>query len=201
MIVVDIETSGLYPWKHSILSIGAVDFLNPERKFYGECRLRKGAEIDQKALKINGFTQDDIVKDNKQSEKDLLQNFIGWVRQSENYIFGGHNIGEFDLAFINYTADRYNLDKFWGHRCVDLHTVVYLLYLRGIFNSENILKNKKSNIDSDCIMRLCGIPPEPKPHNALNGAKWETEAFSRFIYGKALFSDFSSYPVPEYLRI
>jgi len=39
MIVADIEATGLDPRKHSILSIGAVDFEHPERQFYGECRI------------------------------------------------------------------------------------------------------------------------------------------------------------------
>jgi DNA polymerase III epsilon subunit-like protein len=30
MIVIDLEMSGIYPEKHSILSIGAVDFSSPK---------------------------------------------------------------------------------------------------------------------------------------------------------------------------
>ena len=37
MIVIDLETSGIDPMEHSILSLGAVDFDNPEYFFYGEC--------------------------------------------------------------------------------------------------------------------------------------------------------------------
>ena len=36
MIIIDAEMSGLSPLKNSIVSLGAVDFAHPERKFYGE---------------------------------------------------------------------------------------------------------------------------------------------------------------------
>ena len=52
MIVVDLETTGVDPRKHSILSIGAVDFNNQENYFYGECRIREGALIDNYALAV-----------------------------------------------------------------------------------------------------------------------------------------------------
>jgi len=42
MVVVDVETSGLDPQKYAMLSIGAVDFENPERQFYAECRAFDG---------------------------------------------------------------------------------------------------------------------------------------------------------------
>jgi hypothetical protein len=48
-------------------------------------------------------------------------------------------------------------------------------------------------------MRYAGIPPEPKPHKALNGARYEMEALSRLIYGKGVFEEFLRYEIPEYL--
>ena len=60
MIVVDVETTGLYPNKNSIVSIGAVDFLNPVNTFYQECRIWRGAKISDQALEVNGFTKKQI---------------------------------------------------------------------------------------------------------------------------------------------
>ena len=34
MIVVDMESSGVEPHKYSLLSVGAVDFTNPDNTFY-----------------------------------------------------------------------------------------------------------------------------------------------------------------------
>ena len=54
-------------------------------------------------------------------------------------------------------------------------------------------------MDTDIIHPFCGLPLEPLPHNALNGAKWEAESLSRLIYGRGLFKSFARYELPKYL--
>jgi hypothetical protein len=56
-----------------------------------------------------------------------------------------------------------------------------------------------TRLSADTTLKYVGIPPEPKPHHALNGAKYEAEAFSRLIYGKNLLHEFAQFAVPEYL--
>ncbi len=57
------------------------------------------------------------------------------------------------------------------------------------------MKDGKSLLDSDAVMTYVGIPTEPKPHIALNGALWEAEAISRLLYQKNLLSQFEQYPI------
>jgi len=45
-------------------------------------------------------------------------------------------------------------------------------------------------------MEYVGIPAEPKPHNALRGAKWEAEVFMRLLYNKNLFPEFKEFEIP-----
>ena len=73
MIVIDIETSGIDSNRHSIVSIGAVDFLHPERRFSGECRVWEGALISEESLLINGYNQEEITDVRKQTDEDLLK--------------------------------------------------------------------------------------------------------------------------------
>jgi len=56
MIVVDLETTGLDPGENSIVSIGAIDFVNPSRTFYKECRIPAGTKVSKESLKITGLT-------------------------------------------------------------------------------------------------------------------------------------------------
>ncbi|GIU68698.1 MAG: hypothetical protein KatS3mg001_548 [Candidatus Pacearchaeota archaeon] len=51
----------------------------------------------------------------------------------------------------------------------------------------------------DEILKYVGLSSEPKPHNALMGAKLSSEAFSRIIYGKNLLKEFEEYSLPFYL--
>jgi len=206
MIVVDVETTGLYPDKNSIVSIGAVDFSNPENQFYEECMMWNGTEIDPVALEINGFTLEQITDPNKQFLEDLMKNFILWRSYIKDRTFSGHNAW-FDIGFLINSAERcnihlygskgYELEKGFGKRYVDLHSQTYTHILsRGL---EPPLKDGRTAIDFNKALEYVGLLKEPRPHNALTGAKMGAEAFSRLIYGKNLLKEFYQYTIPGYL--
>ena len=67
MIILDIEASGTNYEKHSIVSIGAFDFDNPSNRFYEECRVWDGANIDEDALEVKGFTEAELRDPNKKT--------------------------------------------------------------------------------------------------------------------------------------
>jgi DNA polymerase-3 subunit epsilon len=181
MIVLDVETSGVDRDKHSLLSIGAVDFLKPERQFYIECRVFDGAHISEEALLVNGFSKQEAINTQKMSEAEAVVKFLEWALKSEIHTIGGQN-PFFDVSFIQKGAERASIDFPLAHRILDLHSIVYFhMMRRGITPP---VKNGRSNINSDTIMEYVGIGAEPKPHNALNGAIWEAEAFSRLLYNK-----------------
>jgi DNA polymerase III epsilon subunit-like protein len=193
MIVLDIETSGLYPEKNSIVSIGAVDFLNPEERFYEECRIWDGAEINPLAIEINGYSEEEIRDPNKKSEADIVKNFLDWAKTKENSTIAGQN-PSLDVGFIWSAAKRAGERSFLAKRVFDLHSVAtYHILRRGL---PIPLIDKKTGIASDDIMKYVGIPPEPKPHIAINGALWELEALYRLIYDKRLLEEFKQYKIP-----
>ena len=80
MIVVDVECTGVDEVKHAILSVGAIDFDNPNNQFYEECRAFEGAHIMDEALEINGFTKEQALDPNKQSDEELVKHFIEWTK-------------------------------------------------------------------------------------------------------------------------
>ncbi|MBI2670437.1 3'-5' exonuclease [Candidatus Woesearchaeota archaeon] len=196
MIIVDVETTGLDPKKHSIVSIGAIDFYNTENQFYEECRIFDGAEISQEALAINGFTEEQIKDHNKRPLREVVKYFFIWTARFNHKTIAGQNPA-FDRDFLRATAERYNL--FWPlhYRTVDLHSLCYAHYLkRGLFPP---IKDGTNILSPNQIYAYVGMPEENLPHNGLFGAKMEAEAFSRLIHGKNLLREFSQYPIPEYL--
>ena len=196
MIIVDTETTGIDSQKASLLSIGAIDFSQPEKQFYGECNIWEAAEIHQAALDVNGFSQEEITNKTKQTQKQLIEAFILWMQNCEEQTLAGEN-PSFDRDFIAATAKREGAEWTSIYRTIDLHSLAYVHMLkRGVLQS----KNKRTAIKLDTILIYVGLPEEPKPHNALTGAKMETEAFARLIYGKNILKEFENYPLPNYLK-
>jgi DNA polymerase III epsilon subunit-like protein len=195
MIVVDIETTGSDPVKHSILNIGAINFNNPEDRFFEECRVWDGAHIDDSALKFNGNTLEQVSDSTKQSEADLITHFLDWIEQKEERTLGGQN-PLFDMGFLQAAAYRAHKDFVIARRTIDLHSITYFHMILRELDIPLDLKHKHSGINSDKIMEYVGIPPEPRPHVGINGALWEAEAFHRLFYKKYFLEQFKHYPLP-----
>lgn len=196
MVVLDIETTGLNPLKHSIVEIGALDFNNSSNQFYKKCRIFKGAEIDSVALKINGYNKSDLLDLNRMSLKELVTSFIEWIDKIENRTIAGHNV-DFDINFLRESIKRYDIDYTFGFRKVDQHSLVYANYLK--LNKKPPFKNGVSSLNGNKIMNYVGLPEEPQPHTGINGAKFESEAMSRLIYGKVKLDEFKEFKIPNYL--
>ena len=204
MIIVDVETTGVYPEKHAILSIGAVEFEHPENQFYEECRIWEGATVMQEgeggmhyALDINGFTEENIQDPKKKSQKQILEEFYTWVQTCQEQTFAGEN-PRFDQDFIQSSAKRENIMWRFSYRTIDLHTLGYTQLLRKKIIPPT--KNKRTDLNLDKILVYVGLPEEPKPHHALTGAKCEAEAFSRLLFAKNLIKEFAHYVIPEHIK-
>lgn len=196
MIVVDVETSGLDYKKCSLLSIGAVDFDSPSDQFYIECSAWEGAQISDHALAINGFTAEEVRDPQKPTEGEAIKLFLNWLKEKKEITIVGQNV-YFDMYFIEAAAERAGEISPLGKRIVDLHS---LIYAHMLSNNKNIpIQKSRSAVDSDFIMNYVGLPPEPKPHNALVGAKFEAEALCRLLFKKNLFDELKQYNISDSL--
>jgi DNA polymerase III epsilon subunit-like protein len=195
MIIVDVETTGVDATKHSILSIGAIDFNDPSNRFAMECSAYPQAPSEQEALEITGHTKESIFDPSKPSEADAITAFAEWTKNVSDHTVAGQNC-YFDLEFLRAAAHRIHLDLSLPKRIVDLHSVVWAhMIKRGIAIPINT-EDKRSDINSDYIAAYVGIPKEDGPHIGINGALWETEAFSRLLYDKLLLPEYSSFKIP-----
>ncbi|MFA5997087.1 MAG: 3'-5' exoribonuclease [Candidatus Paceibacterota bacterium] len=192
MIVADIEASGLDYNKHSLLSIGAVDFENPERQFYGECRMWDGASIMTDAINVNGFTKENCVDPRKQSLEELMNSFLKWIDEGEDKTLAGQN-PSFDRDFLNNSFARAHIGWHFSYRTLDLNSMAYMDMIKRGLPVQH--KNNRADLSLDTILKYLGLPEEPKPHHGLMGAKLEAEAFSRILYGKNLLPEFAEYPI------
>jgi len=193
MIFVDVEASGTEYSVHSIVSVGAVDFANPDRQFYDECKIWDGARVMDGALAVNGFTLEEITDPAKKTEADVTRAFLAWVREADERTLAGQNVS-FDRDFLRAASLRAGIDWDLAYRTIDTHTLCYMhMVTRGLSVPT---ANYRSALDLDAILRYCGIPDEPVPHNALTGALCHAEVASRLLFDKPLLPEFAAFPIP-----
>jgi DNA polymerase III epsilon subunit-like protein len=195
MLVLDIEGSGVIPHKHSIVSIGALDLSNPSHRFYGECRVWEGAHIMDEALAVNGFTREQITDPRKQSEAELITQFLEWSQHLSDRTITGQN-PSFDRDFARAAADRADAPWDLAHRTIDTHTLCFMHMIQRGLPAPIDAQHRRSSLDLDAVLNYCGIPSEPEPHNALTGALCHAEVAYRLLYGKKLLPEFEQFNIP-----
>jgi DNA polymerase III epsilon subunit-like protein len=198
MIIIDIEASGTEYQKHSILSIGALDFTHTENRFYGECRVWEGAHIDENALLVCGFSEEEALSRKKQTEAQLIGTFLTWANDIEDQTLAGQNVS-FDRDYIKAGCQRAGYNYPFAHRTIDTHTVAYTHHI--IHKKEIPFAKRHSALNLDAILLYVGIPEEPEPHNALTGALSHAEVLHRLWYGKPLLPEFSHFPLPSHIIV
>lgn len=194
MIVLDIEATGTNYEKHSILSLGALDFDNPNNRLYLECRAWEGAHLDPEALAICGFSEIEATDDTKQTEAQLIAQFLTWAEGIEDQTIAGQNVS-FDRDYVKAACERAGYNYPFAHRTIDTHTLAYMHYVTH--GKKVPIDKRHSALNLDMILNYVGIPNEPEPHNALTGALAHAEVISRLLYRKALLPEFSQYPLSQ----
>ncbi len=196
MIAVDVEASGIGPDTHSVVSVGALDLDNPSNQFYEECRVWDGAHINDEALLVNGFTREQITDATKQSEAELVHKFAAWAQASADRTLAGQNVS-FDRDILEAAARRAGHTEWpFAHRTIDSHSLCWMHQIKRGMTPPVDPEKKRSALNLDAILIYCGIPEEPKPHNALTGAKCHAEVISRLLYDKKLLPEFEQFDIP-----
>jgi DNA polymerase III epsilon subunit-like protein len=195
MLILDIEASGTNYEKHSIVSIGALDFDNPDNRFYGECRIWEGAHIMDEALVVNGFTEAQITDANKISEAELVTQFLEWSMSLSDRTLTGQNVS-FDRDMLRAATERAGRNWDLAYRTLDTHTMCWMHMVKAGLVPPLDIQHKRSALTLDAIMLYCGIPEEPEPHNALTGALSHAEVTSRLLHNQKLLPEFSHYEIP-----
>jgi DNA polymerase III epsilon subunit-like protein len=132
--------------------------------------------VTSAALGVNGFTRENIYSTVKMTEAELINKFFAWM--GEKGIIIGMN-PYFDYLFIKHAALRagYTDKKIpIRHRTHDLHT------LAEAYATKFNIDIPETGFYTDAIYKMVGMAPEPKPHNALTGARMEDKAFHKLFY-------------------
>ena len=194
-MIVDIEASGTEYDKHSIVSIGALDMDNPDYRFYAECRIWEGAHIMEGALKVNGFTEEEITDPAKKMEGEIVVEFFEWSQQIADRTITGQN-PSFDRDMLKAATYRAGLPWDLAYRTIDTHTLCWMHMVKNGQKPPIDPQHKRSALDLDAVLNYCGIPNEPEPHNALTGALSHAEVASRLLFNQKLLPEFQQFKIP-----
>lgn len=135
VIYVDVETSGLDPQKHMLLSIGAVF---KDHTF--EAKLRPSTfppkVVDDSAMAVNGLSMDGLTA-NGEDHFNAAKRFVAFVKEVEVWaaedpgppvlvpMLGGYNT-QFDARFIrdwlNYVW-KYRMDSIFWYKHIDVFSM------------------------------------------------------------------------------
>lgn len=195
MIIVDVEASGVVYSKHSIISIGALEYENPTNRFYGECRIWDGAHIMEESSAIHGLNEVELNDPTKQTEAELVRAFMEWSQHMGDRTLAGQNVS-FDRDMIKAACERAGIPWDMAHRTIDTHTLCWMhMVKRGLIPPIDP-QHKRSALNLDAVLNYCGIPSEPEPHNALTGAMCHAEVTARLLSDKMLLPEFAEFRIP-----
>lgn len=211
LAILDCETTGLKWYKNGIVSLGAVD-INSNDKFYEECKVDDSVEVENESLKVNGFTSKDVKDPRKLTEKEVLIDFLKWLKYHKVNVVSGFNVA-FDISFMYGISRRYSIDfsefppyyfdiKEIFERNV-LSDISNMNFIDSICNKYNINVGKPPyvHISMDKTLKFYDIDEdEPKPHLAINGAIFATELYFLIKYKTHYLERFADIEIPDYLN-
>ncbi len=166
----DLETTGDIFSVHEILEIGLVVFDPQSFEILDTLNIQvKPVRIENAvpaALEYNGYKPE-----NWHSALSLQDAMIQYAAKTQKCIFCSYSVS-FDWGFINeafHTTGILNpMSTRENHDRLD---VLSLAWAKGLKNSPSF------SLKSACEM--FGVPPEPEPHSALNGALTAYELFKK----------------------
>jgi len=166
----DIESTGLIPGMHEILEIGLVVFDQNTFEIVDTLNIKtKPLHIENampESLVVNGYQAENWTK--AVSLKEAIEIY---AEKTKDAVFCAYN-ATFDWSFINdafiKTGVPNPLITKENHDRLDLLSIAFA---KGLNKSESL------SLRSACEM--FGVPKEPLPHTAMNGAMTDYELFKK----------------------
>lgn len=175
-IFLDTETNGLNPYHHKILEIAfkIIDLKTGELKDEYQSLISHPIDIwdkgDPASLQINGFTWEEIKdgRSERHASQQIIDCFIKWGIRRKESVFICQN-PSFDRVFFSQLVDADTQEMLnWPYHWFDL---------ASMFWSASMTLAKKNqgpppwelSFSKDAIAAYYRLPPEEKPHRAMNG--------------------------------
>ncbi len=175
-IFLDSETNGLNTQKHKIIDIAfaILDMETGEKKEQYESIIFQSFEdwqrSDLESLKVNGFTWEEVSygKSRETVALEIESLFAKQGIKRGKAVFICQN-PSFDRAFFAQIIDPDIQEKLlWPYHWLDLASMFWAESMKKATQSKGPLP-WETGYSKDRIAKAHGLPPEEKPHRAING--------------------------------
>ena len=174
-VFLDTETSGLDPYIHTVIELAfvLVDLHSGRELVSWETPIKVSQEdwdkCDKKSLLINGMTREALSVGLNSSEARVRIEEI-FVQQG---IIQGRAVficqnPSFDRPFFSKIIPTYRQEELhFPYHWFDLASMYWALVLSKRQNASDMAYS----FSKDAIANDCGLPPEERPHRAMNGVR------------------------------
>ena len=175
-IFLDSETNGLNPQVHRIAEIAfkIVDLSSGEIKETYQTIVKQDApsweKSDPESLKINGFTWEEISlgKPHLQICQEIIEIFTRFGIRRKKAVFICQN-PSFDRVFFSQLIDTNTQETLiWPYHWLDLASMHWAIAMEKAKLKKGPLP-WETGYSKDMIASFYKLPPEEKPHRAMNG--------------------------------
>lgn len=175
-IFLDSEANGLNPHKHKLIEIAfkildvKTGKLKETFQSIVKIPLEEWKKSDPSSLKVNGFTWEEILqgKDAATLAQEIMALFKKWNIQRGSALFICQN-PSFDRAFFSQIIDPDIQEKLgWPYHWLDLASMYWAETIKKGSDGQ-VAYPWETGVSKDRISEVYKLPPEEKPHRALNG--------------------------------
>lgn len=167
--ITDVETTGLDFHVHEILEIGLVLINQKTLEIIDKMNVKVKPEhmetADDVALQVNGYQEADWADAISLSEAMAI-----YSEKTKDAIFCAHNV-TFDWSFIFEAFKKTGAKDQMDHHRLDLFTMIWMKMHNEQMERFNL---------NEAAKRL-GVPEEPSPHRAINGAMTAYEVYKKLV--------------------
>jgi DNA polymerase III alpha subunit (gram-positive type) len=169
--ITDIETTGLDPTIHEIIEVGLILINQQTLEIVDSLNVRvQPSHLEtatEFALKLNGYNAADW-----QNALTLQEAMRLYGEKTKDALFCAHNV-TFDWSFILEGFKKTGIKNLMDYHRIDL----FLFTMAWIKLRNSGLEKFNMNEVAKCL----GIPEEPIPHRAINGAMTAYEIYKQLL--------------------
>lgn len=179
---VDVETSGLDPFRHAILQIAAIIEKDDKKEetFKATVAPFPNDILDPVALNVGGFTEEQIKGFKEPKEvyldlKDLLNKYVDPYNKQDKFFFVGYNSNSFDMPFVRRLFEKNN-DSYFGSYFFYPSIDVMILAAEALKKKRKVMPNFKL----ETVAKEIGVEfDKTKLHDALYDIEVTREVYKR----------------------